>query len=140
VWKFTPSRNQLSVCGLAPRSHSNAYVWNAAWQVLGEQARCPTRPVVSLHGPPGDTPQWKVAHSLLIPWTFSMMSISPTLGQFHRLPRYGVPSIQKAGQYPAAAAPVTLGIWMRASTRILPLAGGWKSSRLVSIRPDVQPV
>lgn len=34
--------------------------------------------------------------------------------------------------------PVTLGICSRASTRILPPEGGWKSVRLVSMRPEVQ--
>jgi hypothetical protein len=56
------------------------------------------RPSFSLHSPPGLVPQCIVAHSVLMPWTFSMMSISPTIGQFQRLPRYGVPSIQNAGQ------------------------------------------
>src|SRR5947207_10657744 len=36
-----------------------------------------------------------------------------------------------------APAPVTFGIWMRACTRSFPPAGARKSSRLVSIRPDV---
>ncbi len=55
-------------------------------------------PDVSLQGPPGLVPQCTVAQTVLRPWTFSMMSISPTPGQFHQFPRYGVPSIQKAGQ------------------------------------------
>ncbi|CAL2069576.1 protein of unknown function [Streptomyces murinus] len=54
------------------------------------------------------------------------------------MPRKGAPSIQNAGQYPAAASPVTFGICRRASTRSLPPAGGWKSVRVVSIRPEVQ--
>src|SRR5205823_10714547 len=107
---------------------------NPPWQVDGEQPRWPAIPDFSLHGPPGLTPQCIVAHSLLIPWTFSMMSNSPTPGQFHQLPRYGAPSIQNAGQYPAAAAPVTFGIWIRASTLSFPPAGGWKSDRPVSRR------
>src|SRR5436309_6305502 len=95
-------------------------------------------PDFSLQGPPGEVPQCTVPQTRFRPWTFSMMSISPTPGQFHQLPRYGAPSIQNAGQYPAAAAPVTLGIWMRASTRSLPPGGGWKSDRPVSSRADVQ--
>src|SRR5947208_10876466 len=139
VWNCTPTRYPRSCAGLVDRSHSIAYVWKSPWQVAPLHGTLLPRPVFSLHGPPGLTPQWKVAHSRLMPLTFSMMSISPTLGQFHRLPRYGAPSIQNAGQYPAAAAPVTSGIWTRASTCSLPPAGGWKSSRLVSMRPDVQP-
>jgi hypothetical protein len=54
------------------------------------------------------------------------------------LPRYGEPSAQNAGQYPSAALPVTLGIWMRPSMRRTPPDGALKSARLVSIRPDVQ--
>src|SRR2546421_2464124 len=36
-----------------------------------------------------------------------------------------------------APAPVTFGIWIRASTRSFPPAAAWKSLRPVSIRPDV---
>src|SRR5713226_900053 len=68
-----------------------------------------------------------------------MPSTSPMLGQLVApTPRAGAPIDQNAGQYPAAAAPVTFGIWMRASVRITPPDGGWKSVRCVSMRPDVQ--
>src|SRR5204862_5941417 len=138
VWKLTPSRYHFRVSGLVLRSQSTVYVWKPAWQEVGEQTRWAPMPFFSPQGPPGLVPQWKVPHSLLMPWTFSMMSISPTPGQFHQLPRYGAPSIQNAGQYPRAPAPVMLGICNRASTRSFPPAGGWKSARLVSIRPEVQ--
>src|SRR5947199_5824708 len=68
-----------------------------------------------------------------------MMSISPMPGHVAQQPRYGVPCSQNAGQYPAAAAPVTFGIWIRACTHSFPPAGGWKSCRLVSIRPELHP-
>src|SRR6478735_10813471 len=68
-----------------------------------------------------------------------MMSNSPIPGQDHRFARLGLPSIQNAGQYPSAAAPVTLGIWTRLSTRMMPPAGGLKLARLLSTLADVQP-
>ena len=68
----------------------------------------------------------------------SMMSISPMLGQLVApTGRAAAPSIQNAGQYPAAAAPLTLGCWSGASTRSFPPAGAAKSVRWVSIRPEV---
>lgn len=54
------------------------------------------------------------------------------------MPRASAPSIQNAGQYPAAAAPVTFGWAIRASTRIFPPAGAAMSVFCVSTRPDVQ--
>ncbi|GAB2330579.1 hypothetical protein STREPTOSP366_57340 [Streptomyces variabilis] len=39
-------------------------------------------PLVSLHGPPGEVPQCIVANTVFMPWVFSMMSSSPTAGQF----------------------------------------------------------
>ena len=73
-------------------------MWKPAWHVAPTQGTLLPRPLYSLHGPPGATPQWKVPHSRFMPWTFSMMSISPMPGQFHQLPRNGAPSIQNAGQ------------------------------------------
>ncbi len=68
--------------GLTERSHSMVYVWKPDWQVVPGHAVELPRPVVSLHGPPGLVPQCRVAHVLFRPWTFSMTSSSPTLGQF----------------------------------------------------------
>src|SRR6476469_7627431 len=67
------------------------------------------------------------------------MSNSPIPGQDHRSARLGLPSIQNAGQYPNAAAPVTLGICSRLSTCMMPPAGGLKLARLVSTLADVHP-
>src|ERR1700730_9846635 len=65
VWNWTPSRYQRSCCGLVLRSHSIVYVWNAACQLVGVQARWPPMPTFSLHGPPGLVPQWSVDQTLL---------------------------------------------------------------------------
>src|SRR5947209_3314385 len=54
IW--APSRYQRSASGETLRSYSTAYVWKPVWQP--GQARSPDpRPVNSLHGPPGATPQ-----------------------------------------------------------------------------------
>ena len=76
------------------------------WQP--EQACSPLpSPVVSLHGPPGSTPQWKVPECSDRALTSSMMSISPAEGQFEQfmvpdvpapVDRKPAPSIQNAGQ------------------------------------------
>jgi hypothetical protein len=137
VWYCWPSTYQRSWLGLTLRSHSKLYVWKAAWHVLPGHARLAPRPLFSLHGPPGATPQCSTPHTELMPLTFSMMSNSPMRGQLYRSLRYGAPSAQNAGQYPAAAAPVTLGIWIRPSMRSTPPAGALKSVRWVSIRADV---
>jgi len=133
-----PSRYQRICSGEVPRSYSTAYVWKLELQPL--QARSPlVRPVVSLQGPPGLLPQCRAANTDGRPLMFSMMSHSPMLGQFVApTGRAAAPSAQKAGQYPAAAAPDTFGCWMRASMRTLPPVGAAKSVRWVSIRPDVQ--
>ena len=64
-------------------------------------------PSVSLHGPPGSTPQWKVPETSDSALTSSMMSTSPVDGQFEQsmvpdvpapLERKPAPSIQNAGQ------------------------------------------
>ncbi len=81
-WYCWPSTYQRICWGETLRSHSIAYVWKADWQVEPGQARLPPMPDVSLHGPPGLTPQCSVPQTVLTPLTFSMMSISPTLGQF----------------------------------------------------------
>src|SRR5262245_57631146 len=106
LWNCWPSTYHRNWFGLMLRSHSNRYVWKADWQVLPGQARWLPMPVNSLHGPPGATPQWSTPQTELIPLTFSMMSNSPTAGQL-KVPRYGLPSAQNAGQYPSAASPVT---------------------------------
>ena len=56
-------------------------------------------PLVSLHGPPGSTPQWKVCETSLRALTSSMMSNSPMLGQLVApTPRAAEPIAQNAGQ------------------------------------------
>src|SRR5207302_2809020 len=95
VKNWTPSSDHLSVSGDTLRSRSSVYVWNCPQH---EQAARPPSPVVSLHGPPGLTPQCRVPNSVCTALMLSMMSISPTLGQFVNTPRKGAPSIQKAGQ------------------------------------------
>jgi hypothetical protein len=120
------------------RSHSNRYVWKELWQDGPGHALLAPMPLNSLHGPPGATPQWSPPHTELIPLTFSITSNSPMPGQFHQLPRYGLPSAQNAGQYPSACAPVTFGIWSRLSIRSTPPSGALKSLRWVSMRADVQ--
>src|SRR3954471_2707646 len=82
VWNSWPSTYQRSWLGLALRSHSKAYVWKADWQLEPGQARLAPMPWVSLHGPPGVTPQCSTPQTELIPLTFSMMSTSPIDGQF----------------------------------------------------------
>src|SRR4051794_36913765 len=114
-----------------------AYRWKPVWQP--EQARSPLpRPVVSLQGPPDAVPQCRVLKTELRPLMSSMMSISPMLGQFVApTGRAAAPRVQNAGQYPAAAAPLTLGCCSDASMRNLPPAGAAKSVRWVSTRPEV---
>ena len=65
------------------------------------------RPVVSLHGPPGSTPQCSVPECSDSALTSSMTSISPVDGQLEQvivpdvpapLARNPAPSIQNAGQ------------------------------------------
>jgi hypothetical protein len=69
----------------------------------------------------------------------SIMSISPMPGQLVAAAgRAAAPSDQNAGQYPAAAPPLTFGCCRDASKRSLPPAGAAKSVRCVSIRPLVQ--
>src|SRR5690348_5005920 len=138
VKKLLPSRYQRICSGLVLRSSSIAYVWKPVWHP--PQARSPLpRPVYSLQGPPGATPQCSVANSELRPLMSSMTSISPMPGQpVAPVPRAAAPSDQKAGQYPAAAAPLTLGCCKDASRRSLPPAGAAKSVRCVSTRPLVQ--
>ncbi len=87
VWKVFPSTEKRISSTAVDRSHSAAYVWKPPWQLVPGQTRWPPMPEVSLHGPPGLVPQCRVAQTLLMPWTFSMMSISPMPGQFHQLPR-----------------------------------------------------
>lgn len=52
------------------------------WQGVLGQVRFPGRPSVSMQGPPGLTLQWTTPQRELIPFTFSMISNSPTEGQF----------------------------------------------------------
>ena len=80
------------------RSYSIAYVWNAEAQL--EQVTGPLeRPVFSWQGPPSMLPQWSVDQVASMPLMFSMMSISPTPGQFVApTARAESPSIQNAGQ------------------------------------------
>src|SRR5262245_31703609 len=135
---WTPSRYQRICSGETLRSSSIAYVWKAVWQPPHACSPLPI-PVVSLHSPPGLVPQWSVANSELRPLMSSMMSISPIDGQLVApTGRAAAPSIQNAGQYPAAAAPLTLGCSIDASTRSLPPVGAAKSVRWVSTRPEVQ--
>src|SRR4051812_35368370 len=82
VWKSWPSTYQRSCCGLMLASHSKLYVWKADWQLEPGQARLAPRPFVSLHGPPGFTPQCSTPQTELMPLTFSITSNSPTDGQF----------------------------------------------------------
>jgi len=80
------------------RSYSVAYVWNADVRV--ELGTGPLeRPFFSLQGPPAMYPQCRVDQVAPMPLTFSMMSISPTPGQFVApTARAESPSIQNAGQ------------------------------------------
>src|SRR5258705_8668882 len=112
------------------------YVCITAWQP--EQGSRPLlMPSVSLHGPPFQTPQWKVCETCESPLTSSMMSISPMLGQLVApTPRAAEPIAQKAGQYPSALA--GSGCCNVAVSSIAPPAGAAQSVRAVSIRPDVQ--
>src|SRR5215475_11939416 len=98
VKKLLPSRYQRICSGDTLRSYSIAYVWNPVWQP--GQARWPLpMPVVSLHGPPGDTPQCSVPNSEDRPLMSSIMSISPMPGQPDApVPRAAAPSAQNAGQ------------------------------------------
>jgi hypothetical protein len=54
----------------------------ADWQLELGHARFAPNPLVSLHGPPGLTPQCSTPHTAFTPLTFSMMSNSPIDGQF----------------------------------------------------------
>src|SRR5689334_1636872 len=81
-WYWAPSTYHRSCCGDVERSHSSAYVWNPLWSDGENPDREPPMPVVSLHGPPGETPQCIVPHAVFAPLMFSMTSISPTCGQF----------------------------------------------------------
>ena len=55
--------------------------------------------MVSLHGPPGLVPQWRVPKTLLRPLMSSMMSHSPMLGQLVAAAgRAAAPRAQNAGQ------------------------------------------
>src|ERR1700753_4017737 len=95
-------------------------------------------PVVSLHGPPGSTPQCRVPNTELRELMSSRMSTSPLPG--HAVPvRRVEPSIQKAGQYPAPLAVVRLGCWIDDSISTTPPAGAPNVAACVSTRPDVQP-
>src|ERR1700733_875602 len=87
-------------------------------------------PSVSLHGPPGSTPQWKVPECSDSALTSSRMSISPVEGQEPG------PSIQKADQYPSPLA--GLGCSIDAVTSSSPPAGAPTLAVLVWMRPDVQ--
>lgn len=69
------------------------------------------------------------------PLTSSIMSISPEVGQPPPV-RIGDPSAQNAGQYPSPFA--GLGCSIEAVISSFPPGGAWKSSRVLSIRPDVQ--
>src|SRR2546429_9103073 len=127
VKKLVPSRYQRRVSGETLRSYSTAYRWKPVWQPPHARSPLP-RPVNSLHGPPGATPQWRVANSELRPLMSSITSISPTPGQLLApTGRAGAPSDQNAGQYPAAAAPLTLGCCRDASKRSFPPDGAAKS-------------
>src|ERR1700734_4294335 len=86
-------------------------------------------PVVSLHGPPGSVPQWKVPECWERALTSSRMSISPFSGHWPG------PSIQKAGQYPRPLD--GLGCSMDAVTSSSPPAGAPTFAVVVWIRPDV---
>src|SRR5687768_7864582 len=81
-WNCWPSTYQRNWFGEMLVSHSNRYVWKPDWQLVPGQARLAPRPVVSLQGPPGFTPQCSTPQTELIPLTFSMMSNSPMPGQF----------------------------------------------------------
>ncbi len=113
-------------------------MWNPVWQPPHARSPLPC-PVVSLHGPPETVPQCSVANSELRPLMSSMMSISPMLGQLVApTGRASAPSVQNAGQYPAAWAPLTLACCNDASMRSFPPTGAAKSVRWVSTRPEVQ--
>src|SRR2546421_5013226 len=137
TWR--PSTYQVADWSAADQS--SVYRWKPLVHDVGLQPLGPPlpTPLFSLHGPPGAVPQCCVCQVRLAPLTLSMTSNSPTPGQFHQLPRYGPPSIQNAGQYPADWPLGASGSFSRASTRNLPPGGGWKSCRLVSIRAAVQP-
>src|SRR5687767_978889 len=82
LWNCWPSTYHRSWLGLTLRSHSNRYVCIADWQEEPGHARLAPKPEVSLHGPPGLTPQCSTPQTELMPLTFSMMSNSPIDGQF----------------------------------------------------------
>src|SRR5690349_15104836 len=96
------------VAELSALLHSKVYRWKLVVQDGVQLLTAPftlpplPTPSFSLHtfGPlPGASqPQCCVCQVRLRPLTFSMMSNSPMVGQFHQLPRYGAPRIQKAGQ------------------------------------------
>jgi hypothetical protein len=91
-----PSRYQRICSSETLRSMISVYVWYPVWQPA--QAVMPlVRPVYSLHGPPGATPQCSVDEVSLCPLTSSMMSVSPIDGQVPPV-RSPAPSVQKAGQ------------------------------------------
>src|SRR4029453_19388001 len=90
-WYCWPSTYQRSWLGVTLRSHSTAYVWKADWQMDPGQARLAAMPSVSLHGPPGLTPQCSTPQTELIPLTFSITSNSPMAGQLYRSARDGAP-------------------------------------------------
>src|SRR5947209_10721525 len=95
-------------------------------------------PVLSLHGPPGYVPQWRVPKTELRPLMSSRMSTSPEVG--HGVPlRSGAPSIQNAGQYPAPLVVVTSGCWTDACIITTPPGGAPNVAACVSTRPEVQP-
>jgi hypothetical protein len=71
-----------------------------------------------------------VANTELNPLTSSMMSHSPIPGQFVALAgRAAAPIDQNAGQYPAAAAPLTFGCCNDPWNRTFPPTGAAKSVR-----------
>src|SRR6266567_193170 len=96
--RLPSSRNRNCSAEVFVRSTITEYVWKLVWHPLQAPRPLPM-PVVSLHGPPGSAPQWKVLESSDSALTSSMMSSSPMLGQFVApTGRAAAPIAQNAGQ------------------------------------------
>jgi hypothetical protein len=119
-----------------------AYRWNDVLKLESPRlaaVRSPLlRPSGSLQTPP-QVPQWNVPQLESRPLAVSRRSASPIEGQLVApTPPAGAPNIHRAGQIPAASAPLTSGCLADASNLSTPPGGGRKSVRTVSSRAEVQ--
>src|SRR5262249_8006078 len=129
VLSTTPSMRNCRVSALVlVRSMITEYVWYPVWQV--EPA-----PGQGISACPGlfaeSCSVWDASLSAL---TSSIRSTSRDGGRPPPAPS-GPPRPQTAGQCPRPFA--GFGCWTEAVISSLPPAGAWKSSRVLSIRPDV---